>query len=110
MSNADRRGAMRVRLNLAARWEGALAQCEGDVVDLSATGCFVLTPDLLVRPDELLRIEIKLPEDDLWLNLWGEIVYQVPEMGFGIRFTYCSGEEEVALAHLIKAHANNPAA
>ncbi len=109
MSNADRRGAMRVRLNLPVRWQGALAQCEGDVVDLSATGCFVLTPDL-VRPDELLRIEIKLPEDGSWLNVWGEIVYQVPEMGFGIRFTYCSDEEEASLARLITANAHSPAA
>lgn len=97
----DRRGAERVRADLAAHWEGVLARRAGTVVDLSLTGCFVLTADE-VRPGELIRLEIDLPEGGA-INLWGEVVYKIPEMGFGVRFNASDTAEEAALGNFISS-------
>ena len=97
---ADRRQSERVYVRLNARWEGVLAQCEGHIVDLSATGCFVLTSDR-VKPKELIRVEIQLPTEG-WLYLWGEVVYRIEEMGFALRFTGVSDMEQAMLDLLLE--------
>jgi hypothetical protein len=97
---ADRRQAERVYVRLNARWEGVLAQCEGNIVDLSATGCFVLTSDR-VKPKELIRVEIQLPTEG-WLYLWGEVVYRIEDMGFALRFTGVSTMEQAMLNLLLE--------
>ena len=97
---ADRRQAERVYVQLNARWEGVLARCEGHIVDLSATGCFVLTSDR-VKAKELIRVEIQLPTEG-WLYLWGEVVYRIEEMGFALRFTGISEMEQAMLDLLLE--------
>lgn len=96
----DRRQSERVYVQLNARWEGVLARCEGHVVDLSATGCFVLTSDR-VKQKELIRVEIQLPTEG-WLYLWGEVVYRIEEMGFALRFTGVSDMEQAMLDLLLE--------
>ncbi len=97
---SERRRAERVKVSLDAHWEGVLAQCSGLVVDLSNTGCFILTPDQ-VRLKELIRMEIATPTGGV-LYLWGEVVYQVSEMGFALRFTGMTDREEAMLQLLIE--------
>ncbi|HEX8181868.1 MAG TPA: PilZ domain-containing protein [Pyrinomonadaceae bacterium] len=97
---SERRRAERVRVALDAHWEGVLAQCSGTVIDLSTAGCFILTPDQ-VRPKELIRMELVKPTGGL-LYLWGEVVYQVNEMGFAVRFTSLTDKEEAMLNLLIE--------
>lgn len=92
----ERRKAERVKVNIKARWEGVLEQKEGTVVDLSINGCFILTAHL-VETGELIRLEMENS-----LVFWGEVIYQVEEMGFGLRFTAVLGEEGQQLAQLIQ--------
>jgi PilZ domain len=102
MSNVtpkDRRRAERIPTNLDARWEGVLSRQEGTIVDLSATGCFLLTADEVQR-GELIRLEIRAPEGP-WLYLWGEVVYQVNEMGFALQFTGMTDNERNSLRELL---------
>ncbi|HEX8708875.1 MAG TPA: PilZ domain-containing protein [Pyrinomonadaceae bacterium] len=97
----DKRRAERILVNLNARWEGVLAQHEGTIVDISSTGCFILTADE-VMPRELIRIEIQLPTDrQTYTSLWGEVVYQISEMGFALRFTGSTEAEEKMLNMLM---------
>ena len=96
---AERRQAERVYVRLNARWEGVMAQCEGQIVDLSTTGCFVLTSDR-VKPKELIRVEIQLPTEG-WMYLWGEVVYRIEDMGFALHFTGVSDMEQAMLNLLI---------
>jgi hypothetical protein len=96
---SDRREAERFQVKLNARWEGVLAQRKGTVVDISASGCFLLTSDD-VTPRELIRIEIELPTDR-WICLWAEVVYQISEMGFALRFTGTTETEEAMLNLLL---------
>lgn len=96
----ERRRADRFQTDLEARWEGVLTSREGKVVDLSATGCFLLTADEVQR-GELIRLEIRTP-DGPWLYLWGEVVYQVSEMGFAVHFTGTTASEAASLRGLLE--------
>ena len=69
------------------------------VSDLSSTGCFVLSGGD-VNSGELTRLEIHFPEGVA--SLWGEIVYNMAEMGFAIRFKFASEGERRALDKLIE--------
>lgn len=95
----ERRGAERYKTRLDAHWEGVLTRRAGTVSDISLTGCFLLTPDD-VQPKELIRLEIETPGGKE-LFLWGEVVYTVPEMGFGVRFTAADPSEQATLNSLI---------
>lgn len=81
----ERRRSERFRGNLDMRWEGILARQSGTLVDVSISGCFILTPDD-VREQELVRLEIMAPTGRA-IYLWGEVIYKIPEMGFALRFT-----------------------
>ena len=95
----DRRKAERVQVTIDAYWEGVVAQCAGTVVDLSLTGCFILTSDL-VTEEELIRLELRTPTGGS-LYLWGEVVYKLAEMGFALRFTGIGDAERELLALLL---------
>ena len=74
-----------------------MEQKEGTIVDLSINGCFILTAHL-VETGELIRLEMENS-----LVLWGEVIYQVEEMGFGLRFNAALDEEGQQVAKLIQA-------
>jgi hypothetical protein len=97
----DRRKAARAEVNLNVTWEGLLTILKGEIVDLSMAGCFILTDDK-VSPGELIRLEIQQPRSGV-LNLWAEVVYQMPEIGFGVRFTGADESELKRLGWLVKA-------
>ena len=93
---SERRRFERVKVNRKVQWEGVLEQKEGTLVDLSVGGCFILTSHL-VEPRELIRLEIEGA-----LTVWGEVIYQIKEMGFALRFNSALGEEGQQVAKLIK--------
>ena len=97
----DRRKDDRVKIDLKVSWEGALTQLEGAIVDLSTSGCFILSDDR-VRLGELIRVVIYPPGCDA-LYIWGEVVYQIPEMGFAVRFTGASESDVEFLRRIVKA-------
>ena len=72
-----------------------MEQKEGTIVDLSIGGCFILTAHL-VETGELIRLEMENS-----LIVWGEVIYQIAEMGFALRFTAAIGEEGQQIARLI---------
>ena len=99
---SERRRAPRIRVNFQARWEGTWARREGQITDLSAVGCFILTPDL-VKPGETVKLEIQLPRGEIKLE--GEVVYKHEDMGFAIEFTGITDEDRKRLGWLINAEA-----
>ena len=94
---SERRRFERVKVNRKVQWEGVLEQKEGTLVDLSVGGCFILTSHL-VEPRELIRLEIEGA-----LTVWGEVIYQIKEMGFALRFN-AGLDEQQQLDQLIQAH------
>lgn len=96
----DRRSAPRVRVNLQARWEGALSRESATVTDLSRSGCFVLTGGK-VDIKELVWLEIQLTETQT-VNFWAEVVDEASEIGFALKFNSSSPEDEAALAGFLE--------
>jgi PilZ domain len=90
----DTREAPRIKLQLAARWEGVAEQREATITSLSWNGCFLLSGGE-VKPDELLRIEIQLPNEDP-VFCWGEVTDQAYDIGFAVRFTSPSDDQDQA--------------
>ena len=97
----ERRNTERVRVDLEVRWEGILTILKGQIVDLSTTGCFILTDDK-VSVGELIRLEIQQPKEGA-ICLWAEVIYQMTEIGFGVRFTGADESEMKRLEWLVKA-------
>lgn len=97
----DRRSAQRVRVNLPARWEGALARENATVTDLSRNGCFVLSGGK-VEVKELVWVEIHLSERQS-VNFWGEVVDEASEIGFAVRFNSSSPEDEAAVTKYLES-------
>ncbi|HKZ81427.1 MAG TPA: PilZ domain-containing protein [Pyrinomonadaceae bacterium] len=92
----ERRQAPRVKVDLLARWEGAMERQEANVTNLSTNGCFVLSGGK-VEPKELVRLEIFLPNQDP-VYLWAEVVDVAPEIGFAVRFTMSDEDDQQRLA------------
>ncbi|MFL6230121.1 MAG: PilZ domain-containing protein [Pyrinomonadaceae bacterium] len=87
----ERRNTTRLRVSLPVRWEGNSCVLRGEIVDLSSTGCFILTDDK-VEEGELIRVEITLPTREP-ISIWGEVVYRMTEIGFGLRLTGSSDDD-----------------
>ncbi len=95
----DRRADKRVSINLPARWYGLSGIHEVCVQDISLGGCFVDTPGR-TEVNETVRMEIQLPSGE-WLPLRGEVASAQPGIGFGLRFSSLTDEEELALRQLV---------
>lgn len=96
----ERRLDARVRVNLPARWESFLTQQEGTIVDLSRTGCFVLSGGKL-EPNELIRLEITLSDGER-VYPWAEVTQAVEDIGFSVRFTSIDEDERERLEEFVK--------
>ena len=90
----DTREAPRIEVRLTARWEGVLEQREATITSLSRNGCFLLSGGE-VKPNELLRLEIQLPDDEP-VFCWGEVTDQAYDIGFAVRFTSPSDDQDQA--------------
>ena len=101
----ERRASPRVRVNLSARWEGALSRETATVTDLSRSGCFVLTGGR-VDVKELVRLEIQLTETQA-VNFWAEVVDAASEISFALKFNSSSPEDEAALAKFLEKFFQN---
>ena len=96
----DRRSAPRVRVNLPARWEGALSRESATVTDLSRSGCFVLTGGN-VEVKELVSLEINLT-DTQTVTFWAEVVDAASDIGFALKFNSSTPEDEAMLASFLE--------
>jgi PilZ domain len=97
----ERRTSKRFRVNLPARWQGLLAEDAGSISDISPSGCFLLTRGD-VKAGEVVRLWINFPNSQT-ISQWGEVVYPVNEMGFGLRFVFSSADEIHALERIVES-------
>src|SRR5262245_9809797 len=95
----ERRGAPRLPVDLIVNWETLKSQGRGQVSDLSASGCFVLSGgDITSR--ELVRLQISSPEHGL--TLWGQVVNVALEIGFAVHFLIIDDVDRRDLRKLLK--------
>ena len=96
----ERRRAKRFKVNLPARWAGTRARDRGTVSDLSITGCFMLTAGQTFA-GEPIRLAVQLP-GGVQINLGGEVVYYMDEIGFAVRFTEAEAADKRHLVGFLK--------
>ncbi len=83
-SGDDRRIYERFPVSIEVEWEGLVGRKPGVINDISTQGCFVLCSGE-VDDGENVKILFPMPSGKK-LQLWGEVVNHVFEIGFGIRF------------------------
>ena len=99
----ERRSHKRVTLLVEILWEGATGKYEARTSDISASGCFIDTIGS-VTVGETIKFKVRLPAGE-WIKVQGEVMYQHPSMGFGVRFTNLSESDRKRLEWLIKVEA-----
>jgi hypothetical protein len=97
----ERRRVDRVKVSLGVMCEGALATLEGEITDLSVNGCFILADDK-VNTGESINLKILQPQSG-HLLLRGKVIYQMPEIGFGVLFTSEEDEDRKRLRWIVRA-------
>lgn len=94
----DRRDSPRFAVNIEICWESLGGERVGTISDISARGCFVLCSGE-VEDGETAKIKIPLMSGET-IELWGEIVNHVYEMGFGLRFVELGDKQRLFLERL----------
>jgi hypothetical protein len=94
----DRRTSPRFAVNIEVFWEDIAGRHEGTISDISVLGCFVLCGGD-VEDSETIKIQIPLMNGES-IELWGEVVNHVFEMGFGLRFVELGDNERLFLERL----------
>ena len=98
-SGRDRRTSPRFAVNIEVFWETLSGQKNGVISDISTLGCFVLCSGE-VEDSETVKLQIPLMNGER-IELWGEVVNHVFEMGFGLRFIELGDQERLFLERLI---------
>lgn len=82
-------------------WQGTAGRHEARTADLRLGGCFI---DTIAQAavGEPVAVKLRLPAGG-WIELQGEVTYQFPTMGFGVRFTGGSEADRRRLEWLVKA-------
>lgn len=95
----NRRADKRISINLRARWDGNSGHQEARIGDIARGGCYV---DSMSRVEigELLSLEIELPSGK-WLPVRGKVTSYQESVGFGLKFTSLTEDEESQLKELL---------
>ncbi len=98
---AEGRNHNRVPLLVEVLWESAAGKYEARTSDISLGGCFIDTIGQ-VAIGETLSFKLCLPGGEP-IDLQGEVMYQLPRTGFGVRFANLSEDQQKRLETLIKS-------
>ncbi|MFN2455081.1 MAG: PilZ domain-containing protein [Pyrinomonadaceae bacterium] len=97
----ERRREERVPLSLEVRWESLSGMhTSARISDISLSGCYVESL-ARVTTGESVELEVRSPTGR-WLALRGEVVYQHPNVGFGLRFDALSELERSMVEQVVE--------
>ncbi|MDQ2936186.1 MAG: PilZ domain-containing protein [Acidobacteriota bacterium] len=100
MPDHDRKHT-RVPLLVEVLWEGAAGKYEARTSDISIGGCFIDTTGQMAI-GETIAFQLCLPGSE-GMELLGEVMYELPRAGFGVRFANLSDDQKQRLEAIIKA-------
>ena len=95
----EKRKHGRQPLVMEASWDGSGSKSLARTVDVSATGCFIDTL-ALVELGETLDLRLTLPDGE-YISVQGVVIYQMPSLGFGVRFIRISDSDRLRLDALL---------
>lgn len=96
----ERRSAERAQVSFDVMWDGDKGRNKGEVIDISISGCFVLSGGTY-KEKELIKLDILLPVSGQIISVWGMVANTFPEMGFGIKFTYINEADETLVKEIV---------
>ena len=96
----ERRKSPRLRVNLKTYWESGQERFEGVILNLSAKGCFIVTP-VEVPASSTVRVEIGQP-NLLHMTLEGNAVHLLKGRGVGVRFKDLTPTQQALLTKLLQ--------
>jgi hypothetical protein len=99
----ERRTTPRTQAELSVKWEGVVGSNAGTISDLSVTGCFVLCSGRVMEHEQI-RLEFSFP-DFKSVPFYGEVIYQIDEIGFAVKFVDPTTAQVEFLRQLMAAHA-----
>ena len=101
----EKRKRERLPLVIETTWEGSTSKSLARTVDISATGCFIdtLAP---VEVGETLNLRLTL-HDGEYFSMQALVMYRMPSLGFGVRFTRISDSDRLRLDTLLKMDAED---
>ena len=92
----------RIAISLQILLESSSGKREARISDLSVEGCFIDTI-LEVNAGEPVVFDVHLPTGQP-VRLSGKVAYNMPRIGFGVRFDELSEENAQLLKQIILAH------
>jgi hypothetical protein len=96
----ERRISPRVSVSLEAVWEALSGNREARVSDISLHGCF-LEACGQTSVGEKIEFLLKTPTQR-WLYLKGVVAFYQPMLGFGLKFTDISAEDQAMIKQLVE--------
>lgn len=96
----ERREGIRVPLQLEVRWEGLDGKRLAYTRDIGKGGCFMESAQTMPVGTRFI-FEVKTPTGRC-MRLFGEVIYALPDAGFGVRFKLLTEADRNALALLIE--------
>ena len=100
-SMSDRRRFSRVPILLDVQWESATGKYEARTSDFGLGGCFI---DTIGKVDvgETITFKVGLPSGE-WIELRGEVRYELPRFGFGVKFKHLSEESVKKVVEFVRS-------
>lgn len=99
MTDKNRKHA-RVHILVDVLWGGGTRASGARTTDISEGGCFIDTIGH-AAVGETLDFKLLLPDGER-IPVQGEVVYELPRIGFGVRFTNISDPDRERLKALLK--------
>jgi hypothetical protein len=96
----ERRNSERIPVSFEVNWEGASGKYESRISDISETGCYIESFGQ-TSMGEIIKFEVVVSSEKR-LNLQGEVVYSLPNMGFGLRFISLTESQKLQIAELLR--------
>lgn len=96
----DNRKHERVPILVEVLWGGGTRTSGARTTDISEGGCFIDTMEH-AAVGETIGFKLLLPDGE-WIPVQGQVVYELPRTGFGVRFTNISDSDRERLKALLK--------
>jgi len=96
----ERRRDERVPILVEVLWGGGTRSSGARTTDISEGGCFIDTMGH-AAVGETIDFKLLLPDGE-WIPVQGEVIYELPRSGFGVRFTNISDSDRKRLKALLK--------
>src|SRR4028118_2259160 len=96
-----------VYVSLEVVWQGTAGKFDARMGEISMETCFIESMGQEVL-GEMVNFNVQLPTK-IWVTLQGEVIYKEYPIGFEVRFTNLTRENQRLLTQVVAAHGGKQA-